>query len=457
MDEDEHLAPLYRRDLDEPRDGSHKHARHGSCGHEESVAGNAKRDVQMDGAPGYIDVTSPMFNSTTAQRIASLVLSTSNGTDSNSTFVLNASNNIRTQVYLVPIAASNETSSSTTDGSPIAVNLKVPIFVPTSATVEPYCATFDPAPSAPAPMSVMPCMLEKVAHSSQTFLYYADTGVIHPDWQPAPASQSVLDTMSDSVDDSVDSMGMDPQMNIDEVMSESATSMPLGTGSASIRSMSAAASMTGSMSDNASATETASMSMTSTIPDLPTMMPTMTASSSMGAQAAGMTSSSAPSASSSMTASASASASGPASAPPASGSPNNVTLVFTPANPSAQSDFASTSAETSSFENSEPTQENFGTKSARDDEGMMMDDSDMTAAGITETSASSCTPSSQPSRYPVTPGQSSYEPVASPASVAADSYNGPDVSDQDDSAQPQGQSDFNSTSTGGPDYTAPYV
>lgn len=418
---------------------------------------NQKRDVDMGGAPGYIDVTSPMFNSTTAQRIASLVLSTSNGTETNSSFVLNASNNIRTQVYLVPIASGNNTSSSnSTDGSPIAVNLKVPIFVPTSATVEPYCATFDPTPSAPAPMTVMPCMLEKDAHSSQNFLYYADTGVIHPDWKTAAASQEMLNSMSDSVDDTTDA---DPQMMVDEVMSESsATPMPTDSASASVRSSSSAATMTESLSGTAAAVETTSMSMTSSIPELPTMTPSVSASSSsMGAQAAGMTTSTASSASPIATGSI------PSAAPSGSaGSPSNVTLVFTPANPSVQSESALTSAETSSFESSEATQQNMMTESARD-QRMMMDDTDMdmgmASASMTESSASTCKPSAQSSRYPVTPDQSSYEP-SSP--VGVESYNGPDTSYQDDTTEPQagsgsGSNNLSMTSTDAPDYTAPYV
>ena len=141
-----------------------------------------------------------MFNSTTAQRIASLVLSTNNGTDVNSTFVLNASNNIRTQVYLVPV--NSTASSNATEGSPIQVNLKVPIFVASTASVQPYCATFDPSPDAPAPLSVMPCLDDESAHESQKFLYDPSTGVIHPDWIPSPSSQNLLQSVPDSVDDS---------------------------------------------------------------------------------------------------------------------------------------------------------------------------------------------------------------------------------------------------------------
>jgi len=126
------------------------------------------------------------FNTDTVQRIVSLVLSTSNGTDANSIFVLNASNNIRTQVYLVPV---NSTSSNNT-GGPIEVYQKLPIFVATSASVQPYCAAFDPSPAAPAPLTVMRRSDVDSVYESQKFLYNPLTGVIHPDWIQAPPLSS---------------------------------------------------------------------------------------------------------------------------------------------------------------------------------------------------------------------------------------------------------------------------
>ncbi len=126
------------------------------------------------------------FNTDTVQRIVSLVLSTSNGTDANSIFVLNASNNIRTHVYLVPV---NSTSSNNT-GGPIEVYQKLPIFVATSASVQPYSAAFDPSPAAPAPLTVMRRSDVDSVYESQKFLYNPLTGVIHPDWIQAPPLSS---------------------------------------------------------------------------------------------------------------------------------------------------------------------------------------------------------------------------------------------------------------------------
>jgi hypothetical protein len=195
--EEEQDDGLRKRSHDDRHDRHDRHGRHGRHGH------SKRADIDMGGAPGYIDVTSPVSNSTTAQRIASLVLSTSNGTDTNSTFVLNASNNIRTQVFLVPV---DETDKSE---GPIAVNLRLPIFVAASAKVEQYCATFDPSPSAPSPLTVTPCVNGTIdSHQSQQFLYDPTTSVIHPDWQPSPKAQSVLDTVDDSVDDDEDASAM---------------------------------------------------------------------------------------------------------------------------------------------------------------------------------------------------------------------------------------------------------
>ncbi|KAK4685718.1 hypothetical protein P7C73_g4424, partial [Tremellales sp. Uapishka_1] len=210
------IGRLEGLDYDRYDDEGRHHCVDGRCGggvHDQQnvniVNNNVyKRDTadDMGGAPGYIDVTSPVFNSTVAQRIASLVLSTSNETDTNSTFVLNASNNIRTQVYLVPIN-SNATSVSaasvddTTPDGPIEVNLKLPIFVAALASVQPYCATFDPSPASPAPLTVKLCSNETTTHESQRFLYNPSTGVIHPDWTPSTTSQELLQSVSDSVDD----------------------------------------------------------------------------------------------------------------------------------------------------------------------------------------------------------------------------------------------------------------
>jgi len=456
--EEEELAPLYKRSHDHDghhghhehghHGGRHRNCRNGGCDDDDiTIVTNHKRDMGMGGAPGYIDVTSPMANSTTAQKIASLVLSTSNGTDSNSTFVFNASNNIRTQVYLVPVNSTSADAGAADSTSPIAVNLKLPIFNAASAAVEPYCATFDPSPASPAPMTVMPCMAENDVHQSQTFLYYSDTGVIHPDWKPAAASQDLLESMSDSVDDVNEAM-----MNIDEVVSSS--SVMASTSSSAMASSSMTASMTSMTPSSTSATSSSALktststsaympavtsvsNSTSSIPSLPIMNASST--SSLGAAAV------TPSASSS----GSAASSAPSSIP--TGSPSNVTLIFSPANPSINSESMMTS-------DSDMAQAAFDAPSPSSglDAEKVKATPTASSTDSTSTTAPSSTPSADavPKRYPVTP-------LPSAAPIDAEAYNGQDASDQtlsdDDSMMDtMGMDDTETATTSGQDFTAPY-
>ncbi|WVQ92984.1 hypothetical protein IAU59_000047 [Kwoniella sp. CBS 9459] len=335
--------------------GGHRHhgwssdeCRHGRCdsrdGGDVTVVNNHKRQDSgapinaMGGAPGYIDVTSPVYNSTTAQRIASLVLSTSNGTDPNSTFVLNASNNIRTQVYLVPLGASNSTvasaaaSSNSTSSSPISVNLKVPIFVASSASVEPYCATFDPSPESPAPLTVTPCNNETSSHESQKFLYDPNTGVIHPDWQPSTDSQQLLQAVPDDID------GDAPQSDMAAAMSTASATMAAAEAYATDGDFDA---YSDSMTPSGAAT--ASLARRATAAATTTVAPMSSSSSSSGPASATMSTSASSSASASGTSTTFSpppiQTNGPHTSTdsttlPQSNPASNVTLIFTPVNPS---------------------------------------------------------------------------------------------------------------------------
>ncbi|CDO68817.1 hypothetical protein BN946_scf184805.g26 [Trametes cinnabarina] len=156
-----------------------------------------RRDGQVSGVPGSIDIMSPVANSDMGQRIASLVLAapTNGSTADNSTssnFVLNASEVDRTQMYLVTAPDSGNSSSSsnstannsTAPSSFIKVALQMPVFDAASAQLKPYCATFDPRPTAPAPMTVESCMNGSSVdeHKSQVFAYEPDSGAIRPMW-----------------------------------------------------------------------------------------------------------------------------------------------------------------------------------------------------------------------------------------------------------------------------------
>ncbi|WWD21328.1 hypothetical protein CI109_105812 [Kwoniella shandongensis] len=330
------------------------HGSHGGHrdGDDVTVVNNYKRQVAMNsmgGAPGYIDVTSPVFNSTTAQRIASLVLSTSNGTDANSTFVLNASNNIRTQVYLVPLNPSNSTTSSSTmsaasssanatiASTPLQVNLKLPIFVASSASVEPYCATFDPSPESPAPLTVMPCTNDTSTHESQVFLYNPDTGVIHPDWQPSTDAQQLLQAVSDDVDDSQDDAMI--------TASASATMIAAESYQTDLTAAGAWGTMSDSITPSATASTTGWMRRATAAAASPTTT-TVTFPSSTSASGPASGSSTSGSASSTASSPPPLMTSGPSSSTdsksiPQSNTASNVTLIFTPATPAMINNAAS--------------------------------------------------------------------------------------------------------------------
>ena len=191
------------RDLEE-RHRHHRHHHHHHRHHrrdEDCDELPAKRGLP-DGSPGYIDVTSPSTNASHPTTIASLVLSTDNGTDTNSTFVLNASTNMKTQMYLYPLYP------EAAEGG-IEVNLRIPVFVSSTATTEEYCATFDGAPTSPAPLTVTPCHNGTVVdpHVSQVFLYDSATGVISPEWQSSEAA--VADSSNTTMADGMGEDGME--------------------------------------------------------------------------------------------------------------------------------------------------------------------------------------------------------------------------------------------------------
>ena len=118
----------------------------------------------------------------------------------NNTFILNASENNSTQLYLVAL----NTTDSGVEGEDIPVALKVPLFNPDTASMEGYCATYDPQPPAPAPLSAEPCFYDQPAgpHKSQVFAYTPSTSVIRPMWFSGENDEadSVGDPNSNSTD-----------------------------------------------------------------------------------------------------------------------------------------------------------------------------------------------------------------------------------------------------------------
>ena len=122
-------------------------------------------------------------------------------TSPGSAFVLDASNSTKTQFFLVPVASKSSmvgndtvsedvTTPNTTsvpqevsqDTEAIRVSLQVPVFDPELAAMSPYCATYERAPSAPAPLKMMQCNNTE-SGQSQLFAYDPNTGVVKPMWQ----------------------------------------------------------------------------------------------------------------------------------------------------------------------------------------------------------------------------------------------------------------------------------
>ena len=109
----------------------------------------------------------------------------------NNTFVLNASENNYTQLYMVAL---NMTDSGV-QGEDVPVALKVSVFNPDSASMEGYCATYDPEPPAPAPLSAEPCFYDEPTgpHKSQVFAYTPSTSVIRPMWFGDETDEDTVD------------------------------------------------------------------------------------------------------------------------------------------------------------------------------------------------------------------------------------------------------------------------
>ncbi|KAI0343329.1 hypothetical protein BDW22DRAFT_1428736 [Trametopsis cervina] len=263
---DEATVSLDRRD-----DGS-------PSGHESHVSDG------FGGVPGVIDIMSNVAGSSTGQRIASLTLApATNSSNSSAPFVLNASGTNSTQVYLVPLsedtfnpnspispnmpsnstAPSNSTSSDDSApqaesvnpsarvglGGPLSaslstdstdtpsnstaalkkVALQIPVFDPQQAKLIPFCATFDPKPSAPSTMTMQDCSEGAMEedHQSQVFAYDPSTGIIQPMWfKGEDDGMSGADDGSDS-----NSAGAADESNDDTVSSPvDASSAPADTG-----------------------------------------------------------------------------------------------------------------------------------------------------------------------------------------------------------------------------------
>ncbi|KAJ7089827.1 hypothetical protein B0H15DRAFT_949077 [Mycena belliarum] len=121
--------------------------------------------------PGHVDITSPT-NSTSGETGSTTIghlLLNSTATP----YVLDASERNMTTVFMVP---------SPSDSS--RCTLQLSLFDAAKNATSQYCATFDPNPPAPEPLTMTPCFNASTTtpHTSQTFSYNSTSGVIQPMW-----------------------------------------------------------------------------------------------------------------------------------------------------------------------------------------------------------------------------------------------------------------------------------
>ncbi|KAF8634610.1 hypothetical protein AX15_000816 [Amanita polypyramis BW_CC] len=130
----------------------------------------SKLDVKMnkraqEGAPGVIEIRRNGTN------FASLLMQQTDGG-----YVLNASGNNSTTLYLVDLGT---TSPAGSEGK-MPVQLQLETFNPKNAALEQYCATFDPNPLTPKQMSMESCSSDTTEHKSQLFYYDKASGSLQP-------------------------------------------------------------------------------------------------------------------------------------------------------------------------------------------------------------------------------------------------------------------------------------
>ncbi|KAJ6605806.1 hypothetical protein B0H10DRAFT_2228854 [Mycena sp. CBHHK59/15] len=132
-----------------------------------------KERAEQQGVPGHVNIESPDSNSNTTTTIGHLNLNTTTAP-----YVLDASQDNMTTLYMVLPPTSDDSESN-------HCTLQKPFFDPDSAELISYCATFDPSPPQPEPLTMTRCFDASngtTPHVSQTFLYDRDSGVIQPMW-----------------------------------------------------------------------------------------------------------------------------------------------------------------------------------------------------------------------------------------------------------------------------------
>ncbi|GAA5858676.1 hypothetical protein JCM8547_001416 [Rhodosporidiobolus lusitaniae] len=157
------------------------------------LLGNQKRELlerglATAGVPGFVEVATPLFNSTLARTIAGLVFTTNPDPSPNaaSSFVLGTSETQSTQFYLTNAANPDPLTPKELN----VVNIRVPILDSKKLVSTDYCASFDLTP--PSPLELMPC--GETQGYSQNFAYTSATGELQPLYASTPAPMALVAT-----------------------------------------------------------------------------------------------------------------------------------------------------------------------------------------------------------------------------------------------------------------------
>ncbi|KAF8316677.1 hypothetical protein DL93DRAFT_2192958 [Clavulina sp. PMI_390] len=197
-----------------------------------------RRDFINLDVPGTVDIKTtsaspPLLSGPLQLKLASLVLGVDPST--NASFVLSATNNTATPIYLHVNPNSNITAPADNMGNPSkVVSLRIPVFDRTAATEAEYCAQFDASPLAAVPLTAELCLDDTSGstnttngnttmvsagdvHASQSFAYTPATGAITPIWlnvtdsaPPLPATSAPLTSTTSSNTPAASSLSASP-------------------------------------------------------------------------------------------------------------------------------------------------------------------------------------------------------------------------------------------------------
>jgi len=106
----------------------------------------------------------------------------STNTSSGTQFVIAASANHSTPVFLVPVPddGTNTTSSSAGSASKTLMTIHVPILDETTGQMADSCLTYDPSTSTASTLAALSCTPDSTEHASQKFSFDSTTGVVEP-------------------------------------------------------------------------------------------------------------------------------------------------------------------------------------------------------------------------------------------------------------------------------------